>query len=151
MLRGGDGGSVLGEHESSAGPIEPRPVPKCSNKSIGGRVMGFNQENQTNPLRSFAAGTRVAVVTVLAACLGVTLASAQIVVNGPAVTLGPLTGGGWFSGSSPLGGTFVVGANGNVIVGNGYGSTGVFEITLGGVESTLVANLGNTETAGIDQ
>jgi len=118
--------------KDSAGLIEPRPVPECSDKSIGGRVMESKQKNQTNPLRSFAAGTRVTLLTVLAVCLGATLASAQIVLTGPAVTLGPLTGGGWFSGSSPMGGTFVVGANGNVIAGNGYGSTGVFEITPSG-------------------
>jgi len=151
-LCGGDGAGVyFVRKKDSAGLIEPRPVPECSDKSIGGRVMESKQKNQTNPLRSFAAGTRGTLLTVLAVCLGATLASAQIVLTGPAVTLGPLTGGGWFSGSSPMGGTFVVGANGNVIVGNGYGSTGVFEITPDGVESTLVGGIGNTESAGIDQ
>jgi sugar lactone lactonase YvrE len=102
-------------------------------------------------VRFFAVGTWVTLFCVLAISLGTASARAQIVVTGPSTTLGALTGGGWFN-ASPLGGTFVVGANGSVIVGNGYGNTGVFEITQAGVETTLVGGgLSNTESAGIDQ
>jgi hypothetical protein len=80
-----------------------------------------------------------------------------IVVTGPSVLIGDLqfngAGGGWFSGQAPLGGTFVVGANGNVIVGDGYGgnsASGVFQITPAGVQ-TVLANFTNSNAAGMDQ
>jgi sugar lactone lactonase YvrE len=130
----------------------PEPNPEFGEKQIGGSGMQTNFWSRlTSSVRLFAVGTWVALFCVLAISLCAASARAQIVVTGPATTLSPLTGGGWFN-ASPLGGTFVVGANGSVIVGNGYGNTGVFEITQSGVETTLVGGgLSNTESAGIDQ
>lgn len=109
-----------------------------------------------NSFRSGATATAVALAILLALCLGVSAASAQappIAVTGPSTLIGDMhfngAGGGWFSGQAPLGGTFVVGANGDVIVGAGYGS-GVFQITPGGTQSVL-ANFGNSNAAGMDQ
>jgi sugar lactone lactonase YvrE len=80
-----------------------------------------------------------------------------IVVTGPSVTIGDLNfngaTGGWPGGQAPLGGTFVVGPNGDVIVGDGYGgcaACGVFLITPAGVQS-VIANFGNSNAAGMDQ
>jgi len=80
-----------------------------------------------------------------------------IVVTGPTVVIGDLqfggATGGWPGGQAPLGGTFVVGPNGDVIVGDGYGgcaACGVFMITPAGVQSVL-ANFGNSNAAGMDQ
>ena len=97
------------------------------------------------------------VATVLfAICLGAASVSAQtppIVVTGSSVLIGDLHfssgGGGWFSGQAPLGGTFVVGANGDVIVGGGYGKH-VFQITPDGTQ-TVLANYDNSNAAGMDQ
>ncbi|HEV2135882.1 MAG TPA: NHL repeat-containing protein [Terracidiphilus sp.] len=110
-----------------------------------------------SPVRSFAAGISLALFTVLIFCLsaapGLAAAPAPIVVTGPSNLIGDLhfngAGGGWFSGQAPLGGTFVVGANGDVIVGAGYGS-GVFEITPTGTQTVLAA-FNNSNAAGIDQ
>ena len=83
--------------------------------------------------------------------------SPPIVVTGPSVTIGDLNfggaTGGWPGGQAPLGGTFVVGPNGDVIVGDGYGgcaACGVFLITPAGVQS-VIANFGNSNAAGMDQ
>jgi sugar lactone lactonase YvrE len=80
-----------------------------------------------------------------------------IVVTGPTVVIGDLqfggATGGWPGGQAPLGGTFVVGPNGDVIVGDGYGgcaSCGVFLITPAGVQS-VIANFTNSNAAGVDQ
>jgi sugar lactone lactonase YvrE len=80
-----------------------------------------------------------------------------IVVTGPTVVIGDAqfggANGGWPGGQAPLGGTFVVGPNGDVIVGDGYGgnsSSGVFLITPAGVQSVL-ANFGNSDAAGMDK
>jgi sugar lactone lactonase YvrE len=104
----------------------------------------------------------VALSALLALCLGASTAMAvssppPIVVTGPTVLIGDLqfggATGGWPGGQAPLGGTFVVGPNGDVIVGDGYGgcaSCGVFLITPAGVQSVL-ANFGNSNAAGMDQ
>jgi sugar lactone lactonase YvrE len=119
----------------------------------------------TSPVRSLTAGTVLALLTILAVCLGAAQpAGAQImappptspmpiVVTGPSTLIGDLhfngAGGGWFSGQAPLGGTFVVGANGDVIVGDGYGK-GVFQITPSGTQ-TVLANFDNSNAAGMDK
>jgi sugar lactone lactonase YvrE len=116
----------------------------------------------TSPVRSLAAGTWLALLTTLTLCLGASSAMARppsppIVVTGPSVTIGDLNfggaTGGWPGGQAPLGGTFVVGPNGDVIVGDGYGgcaACGVFLITPAGVQS-VIANFGNSNAAGMDQ
>ena len=105
-----------------------------------------------NPMRSFATGTWVALLSALTVGLGATLASAQIVVSSQATQIGTMkfngSGGGWAPGQSPVGGNFAVGPNGNVIVGDGYG-TGVFEITPSGTQSVLTS-MNNTATAAVD-
>ena len=83
-----------------------------------------------SPVRFFAAGTCVVLFAVLTLCLGPASARAvappsPIVVSGPATKLGTLGGtysGGWDNGADPIGGSFAVGLNGDVVVGNGYGS-----------------------------
>ncbi len=111
----------------------------------------------TSPVRSFVTGPSGILFAVLAVCLGAVPAMAAtappIVVTGPSVLIGDMqfngAGGGWFSGQAPLGGTFVVGVNGDVIVGDGYGK-GVFQITPAGVQ-TVLATLNNSNAAGMDQ
>lgn len=95
----------------------------------------------TSPVRSLTAGTWVALFAVLALCLG-TAAHAQlpIVVSGAPTQLGALTGGGWDGSQEPIGGTFVVGVNGNVLVGAGWGSN-FLQITLAGSDTTLAAGV----------
>ncbi|HEY1802848.1 MAG TPA: NHL repeat-containing protein, partial [Terracidiphilus sp.] len=124
--------------------------------------MQITLNSLTSPVRSLAAGTWVALSALLALCLGASTAMAvssppPIVVTGPTVLIGDLqfggATGGWPGGQAPLGGTFVVGPNGDVIVGDGYGgcaSCGVFLITPAGVQSVL-ANFGNSNAAGMDQ
>ncbi len=124
--------------------------------------MQITLNSLTSPARSLAAGTWVVLSALLALCLGATPAMAvtqppPIVVTGPTVTIGDLNfngaTGGWPGGQAPLGGTFVVGPNGDVIVGDGYGgcsACGVFLITPAGVQSVL-ANFGNSNAAGMDQ
>jgi len=110
----------------------------------------------TSPVRSLAV-TSLALFSVLVLCLSASHAKAAtappIVVTGPSVLIGDLhlngAGGGWFSGQAPLGGTFVIGPNGHVIVGDGYGK-GTFEITPSGTQ-TVLANFDNSNAAGIDQ
>jgi sugar lactone lactonase YvrE len=134
--------------------IEPWPVHEFSNNLIGGRVMESNLKNLTNPLQSFAAFTRVAMLSVLTIWLCTTGAAAQTptIVTTQATQIGSLGGsygGGWAPGQSPVGGNFAVGPNGSVIVGDGYG-TGVFQITPSGVQ-TVLANMSNTTSAAVDK
>ncbi len=108
----------------------------------------------TRPVRSIMAEIRLASFFLLILCLCAPAAKAAsgpglpIVVNGPAVQLGALTGGGWNGSQSPISGTFAVGPNGDVIVGNGY-SANIYQITQGGTETTLAtaSNLGGSATA----
>jgi len=102
----------------------------------------------TSPVRSLAAGTWVALFALLALCLGVP-AHAQkppIVVSGTPVQLGALTGGGWDGSQEPVGGTFVIGANGDVLVGDGYTSN-FLQITPAGVDTTLASGVGASNAA----
>ena len=124
--------------------------------------MQTTMSKMTSPVRSLAAGTWVALFALLALCLGANSAMAvtqppPVVVTGPTVVIGDLqfngATGGWPGGQAPLGGTFVVGPNGDVIIGDGYGgcaACGVFLITPAGVQSVL-ANFGNSNAAGMDQ
>ncbi len=102
----------------------------------------------TSPVRSLAAGTWVALCALLALCLGVS-ANAQkppIVVSGTPVQLGALTSGGWDGSQEPVGGTFVIGVNGDVLVGDGY--TGNFlQITPAGGDTTLASGVGGSAAA----
>jgi sugar lactone lactonase YvrE len=124
--------------------------------------MQTTMNKMTSPVRSLTAGTWVAVFVLLALCLGANSAMAitqppPVVVTGPTVVIGDLqfggATGGWPGGQAPLGGTFAVGPNGDVIVGDGYGgctACGVFMITPPGVQS-VIANFTNSNAAGIDQ
>jgi sugar lactone lactonase YvrE len=102
----------------------------------------------TSPVRSFTAGTWVALFALLALCLGAP-ANAQkppIVVSGTPVQLGALTSGGWDGSQEPVGGTFVIGVNGNVLVGDGYTSN-FLQITPSGSDTTLAAGVGASNAA----
>ena len=103
----------------------------------------------TSPVRSLTAGTWVALFALLALCLGAAVATAQkppIVVSGTPVQLGALTGGGWDGSQEPVGGTFVIGVNGNVLVGDGY--TGNFlQITPAGSDTVLASGVGGSNAA----
>jgi len=102
----------------------------------------------TSPVRSLAAGTWVALFALLALCLGVP-AHAQkppIVVSGAPVQLGALTGGGWDGSQEPIGGTFVIGVNGDVLVGDGY-SSNFLQITPSGTDTILAAGVGASNAA----
>ena len=117
----------------------------------------------TSPVRSLAAGTGVALFvalfTALTLCLGASNAMAvtqppPIVVTGPAVQIGIMhfpasnTSAGWDGGNSPLSGTFVVGPDGNVIIGDGYsGAVDAFEITPSGTQTVLASGGGGNSTA----
>ena len=101
-----------------------------------------------SPVRCFAAGTCAALFAVLTLCLSGALARAQapIVVSGTPVQLGALTGGGWDGSQEPVGGTFVIGVNGDVLIGDGY--TGNFlQITPSGTDTVLAAGLGGSAAA----
>ncbi len=103
----------------------------------------------TSPVRSLTAGTWVALFALLALCLGQQLQRAQkppIVVSGTPVQLGALTGGGWDGSQEPVGGTFVIGVNGNVLVGDGYTSN-FLQITPSGTDTTLAAGVGASNAA----
>jgi hypothetical protein len=116
--------------------------------------MQTNSTNLTSPVRSFAAGTWVALLSLLALCLFAPAANAGppqppaqlIVVTGTPTQLGALTSGGWDGSQEPVGGTFVVGVNGDVLVGDGY--TGNYlQITPSGTDTTLAAGLGGSAAA----
>jgi sugar lactone lactonase YvrE len=101
----------------------------------------------TSPVRSLAAGTWVALLSVLTLCLGAHAnAQAPIVVSGAPVQLGALTGGGWDGSQEPVGGTFVVGVNGDVLIGDGYAAN-FLQITPSGADTTLAAGLGGSAAA----
>ena len=125
--------------------------------------MQINLSKLTSPVRSLAAGTGVAqfvaLFTALTLCLGASNAMAvpnqpPIVVTGPAVQIGIMhfpssnTSAGWDGGNSPLSGTFVVGPNGHVIIGDGYsGAVDSFEITPSGTQTVLASGGGGNSTA----
>jgi hypothetical protein len=69
-----------------------------------------------------------------------------IVVSGAPVQLGALTGGGWDGSQEPIGGTFVIGVNGNVLVGDGYTSN-FLQITPSGTDTTLASGVGASNAA----
>ncbi|MGA7339226.1 MAG: hypothetical protein WBE72_23350 [Terracidiphilus sp.] len=69
-----------------------------------------------------------------------------IVVSGTPVQLGALTGGGWDGSQEPVGGTFVVGVNGDVLVGDGYTSN-ILQITPSGTDTVLAAGIGASNAA----
>ena len=103
------------------------------------------------PVRSFAAGTWVALFALLALCLVANPAmaggsSSPIVVSGTPVQLGALTGGGWDGSQEPVGGTFVIGVNGDVLVGDGYTSN-VLQITPSGTDTKLASGVGASNAA----
>jgi len=105
----------------------------------------------TSPVRFFAAGTWVALFSLLALCLGANPAmaggsSSPIVVSGTPVQLGALTGGGWDGSQEPVGGTFVVGVNGDVLVGDGY-SSNFLQITPSGTDTKLATGVGASNAA----
>jgi sugar lactone lactonase YvrE len=87
-------------------------------------------------------------LALLALCLGVP-AHAQkppIVISGAPVQLGALTGGGWDGSQEPIGGTFVVGVNGDVLVGDGY-SSNFLQITPSGTDTILASGVGASNAA----
>ena len=102
----------------------------------------------TSPVRSLAAGTWVALFALLALCLGAPVHAQKppIVVSGAPVQLGALTGGGWDGSQEPVGGTFVIGVNGNVLVGDGYTSN-FLQITPSGTDTTLASGVGASNAA----
>ncbi len=109
----------------------------------------------TSPVRFFAAGTCAALFAVLTLCLSGALARAQgqgpIAVSGTPEQLGALTGGGWDGSQEPIGGTFVVGVNGDVLVGAGY-SANFLQITpyvpgTASSDTTLAAGVGGSAAA----
>ncbi len=115
----------------------------------------------TSPVRRFAAGTWLGLFAVLTLCLCAVPASAggnpptRIVATGTPVQIGVMnfnsSSGGWDGGESPLGGTFVIGANGNVIIGDGYSSAvDVFEITPAGTQTVIGVGGTNSHAAAID-
>jgi sugar lactone lactonase YvrE len=123
--------------------------------------MQSNLMKLTCPVRSLAMGASLALFLVLVLCLCVTPAWA-VSAPSPIVSLGSATqigvmnfnssGGGWFGGEAPDGGTFVIGANGNVIVGDGYSNkVDVFEITPSGTQTVLASGGGgNSHAAAVD-
>jgi len=101
-----------------------------------------------SPVQCFAAGTCAALFAVLTLCLSGAPANAQgpIVVSGTPVQLGALTGGGWDGSQEPVGGTFVIGVNGDVLIGDGY-TANFLQITPSGTDTTLAAGLGGSNAA----
>lgn len=99
-----------------------------------------------SPVRFFAAGASAVLFSVLFLSAAPARAQGPIVVTGAPVQLGALTGGGWDGSQEPVGGTFVVGVNGNVLVGNGYGSN-FLQITPTGTDTTLAAGVGGSAAA----
>jgi len=101
----------------------------------------------TSPVRSLVVTSLVLFsMLALGLCGEVVHAQLPIVVTGPPTQLGALTGGGWDGSQEPVGGTFVVGVNGNVLVGNGYGSN-FLQITPAGSDTTLAAGVGGSAAA----
>ena len=128
--------------------------------------MQTNRMELTSSERPFAAGIWLTLIAAFMFFLSADLAHAvappsPIVTIGSPVQIGVMgftppggksSGGGWFGGESPLGGTFVIGANGNVIIGDGYAnSVDVFEITPSGTQTVLASGGGgNSHAAAID-
>lgn len=113
--------------------------------------MQTTMNKMTSPVRFFAAGKGVALFALLALCLGASNAMAipqppPIVVSGTPVQLGALTGGGWDGSQEPIGGTFVVGVNGDVLVGDGY-SSNFLQITPSGTDTILATGVGASNAA----
>jgi sugar lactone lactonase YvrE len=113
--------------------------------------MQTTMNKMTSPVRFFAAGTGVALFALLALCLGASTAMAipqppPIVVSGTPVQLGALTGGGWDGSQEPIGGTFVIGVNGDVLVGDGY-SSNFLQITPSGTDTILATGVGASNAA----
>lgn len=97
----------------------------------------------TSPVQPLAAGTWLCLFAVLTFCLaGAAPAKAggssklPIVVSQDAGTWGYFPAGGWDSGQSPLSSTFVVGANGDVFIGNQWGHD-LLDISPSGTATTL--------------
>jgi hypothetical protein len=134
-----------------------KSVVESGENLIGGEMMQAMLKNVGSFVRSHAGTACAALLCVLTVGLGTVVASAQITVTGPVTQIGIMkftppggssSGGGWDPGASPVSGTFVVGANGHVIIGDGYG-TGIFDITSSGVQ-TVLAPLANSSAAAID-
>src|ERR1035437_9881994 len=127
-----------------------KPFP-ITQRTRGGRVMRAIQNSFTNPVRPLAAGTWLALFSVLTLCLFAPVANdgsapaLPIVVTGAAVQGGALTGG-WNGSQSPLSGTFAIGANGNVYVGNGWGSN-TLEMVPGGATTAILPIAGSAGAA----
>jgi sugar lactone lactonase YvrE len=101
----------------------------------------------TTPVRPFAAGSWIALFALLALCLGApAYAQTPIVVSGTPTQLGALTGGGWDGSQEPIGGTFVVGLNGDVLIGDGWNSA-FLQITPSGTDTKLVPGYGASNAA----
>lgn len=117
------------------------------------KVMQTTLNRLTSPVRFLFAGTWLSLFAVLSLGLCAATASAAqkppIVVSGTPVQLGALTGGGWDGSQEPIGGTFVVGFDGSVLTGNGYGSN-FLQLTLAGSDTTLAAGVGGSAAA-LDQ
>ncbi len=110
--------------------------------------MQTTMNKMTSPVRSLAAGTWVALFVLLALCLGASARAQKppIVVSGTPVQLGALTGGGWDGSQEPVGGTFVIGVNGDVLVGDGYTSN-FLQITPSGTDTILAKGVGASNAA----
>jgi len=111
--------------------------------------MQTTMNTMTSPVRSLTAGIWVALLALLTLCLGAASASAQkppIVISGAPVQLGALTGGGWDGSQEPVGGTFVIGVNGDVLVGDGY-TANFLQITPAGVDTVLASGVGGSNAA----
>jgi hypothetical protein len=110
--------------------------------------MQANSKNLTSPVRPLAAGRGVALICAATLCFGAAAARAQlpIVVSGTPTQLGALTGGGWDGSQEPVGGTFVVGMNGDVLVGDGYTSN-FLQITPSGSDTVLATGVGASNAA----
>jgi sugar lactone lactonase YvrE len=114
-------------------------------------------KNLSSPVKLTTAKNTADLSSLLALCLVLVLAfcaapvwavsaAPPIVVSGASVQLGALTGGGWDGSQEPVGGTFVVGVNGNVLVGDGYTSN-FLQITPSGTDTTLVSGVGASNAA----
>lgn len=107
--------------------------------------MQTNWMKLTSSPRSLA--TALVLLAAMFLCLGA-LAHAQlpIVVSGAPTQLGALTSGGWDGSQEPIGGTFVIGLNGDVLVGDGY-TANFLQITPSGTDTVLAAGVGGSNAA----
>ena len=95
-----------------------------------------------SPVRFLATGISLALISFLVLCVSSAPANAvpaplPIVVS-QNYTLNYFPAGGWTGSQSPLSGTFVVGANGDVIISDQWGGA-VLEMTPGGTETILAS------------